>query len=461
MKTLSAVLKNKMRKTIPSLFAITAMCMSHLAGAQNVTINAKLASPVILPNETQSNFLKVALIGDKIKSDDRKVINLTLVIDKSGSMEGDRIQKAKEAAILAVNQLDKHDILSIVTYDDVAEVIIPATKLTDKAEMIQLIENRIDADGGTALFAGLSKGLVEVDKFKHTNQINRIILLSDGQANVGPSSTHELGELGVIAAKQSIAVTTIGLGEGYNESLMAAIASYSDGNHAYVQNSDDLDKIFVKEFDDVMSVIAQNVVVNIELENGAKPIRLWGREGTIDGNTVRVKLNQLYANQEKYVLLELQSPTEKTTQSVKSDGKVSVAKVYITYDDLYQERRVEENQLLAIEFNDDKEKVQMAQQQDVIVESLIQQNTERRKEAVNYLKSGDKAAAESSLNASYEYLEQNLSGITDGAAAAKLRTQIENEKSVLSEMQNPAASAPVLEKKITEDVYKTNQQQRK
>lgn len=461
MKTRFKVTVGTVKKTIYSTILMSVLCFSQLSLAQNVSINAKLASPVILPNELQSNFLKVSLLGDQLKSENRKAINLTLVIDKSGSMDGDRIQKAKEAAILAVNQLDKNDIFSIVAYDDTAEVIIPATKLTNKPEMISLIGKKIFADGGTALFAGLSKGLVEVDKFKDPNQINRIILLSDGQANVGPSSTQELSELGIIAAKQSIAVTTIGLGEGYNESLMAAIASYSDGNHAYVQNSDDLDRIFVKEFDDVMSVVAQNVVVNIELENGAKPIRLWGREGVIDGNTVRVKLNQLYANQEKYVLLELQSPTEESNDVAKNDGKISIAKVYVTYDDLYQERLIEERQSLAIEFTSNKEKVQMAQQQDVLVESIIQQNTERRKEAVSYLKSGDKASAESSLNAGYDMLESQLGNITDEAAAKLLRKQIENEKSVLQEMQSPAASSAVLEKKITQEVYETKQQQRK
>jgi Ca-activated chloride channel family protein len=107
----------------------------------------------------------------------------------------------------------------------------------------------------------------------------------------------------------------MGIGEGYNEDLMAAIAQYSDGNHVFVQNTDALEKAFAHEFGDVMSVVAQDVMVEIKVDNGAKPLRLLGREGDIHGNTVSVKLNQLYANQEKYVMLEVLPAKGDATQS--------------------------------------------------------------------------------------------------------------------------------------------------
>lgn len=80
---------------------------------------------------------------------------------------------------------------------------------------------------------------------------------------------------------------------------MTAIAGYSDGNHTFVANSADLEKAFTKEFQDVMSVVAQDIVVQIKTGDKVKPVRLLGRDGDILGNTVNVKLNQLYSNQEK------------------------------------------------------------------------------------------------------------------------------------------------------------------
>ena len=113
--------------------------------------------------------------------------------------------------------------------------------------------------------------------------MNRVILLSDGQANVGPKSATELGELGMSLGKEGISVTTIGLGAGYNEDLMANLAGYSDGNHAFVENAEDLVRIFNYEFGDVLSVVAQDLVIRIQLMDGVRPMRLLGRDGEILG----------------------------------------------------------------------------------------------------------------------------------------------------------------------------------
>jgi Ca-activated chloride channel family protein len=147
-----------------------------------------------------------------------------------------------------------------------------------------------------------------VRKFLDRQRVNRIILLSDGQANVGPSSPSELGNLGASLIKEGISVTTLGLGVDYNENLMTQLAQKSDGNHYFIENTTDLARQFGYEFDDVLSVVAQEVTVRITCSEGVRPIRVLGRESDITGQTVTTYLNQVYGNQEKFVLLELETP---------------------------------------------------------------------------------------------------------------------------------------------------------
>ena len=261
---------------------------SHAEPIKQIQVRSELSSPIILEGNPEANYLKISLTGQKVDTNKRVPLNLAIVIDRSGSMGGDRIEKAREAAIFAVNLLNEEDTLSIVAYDNEAEVIVPASKVKDKQKIIQLINKNVIAGGGTALFAGLSKGIKQVENQLTKDKVNRIILLSDGQANVGPSSVNELSELAIIAAKKNIAITTMGIGSGYNELLMSSIASYSDGNHVFVNNSSELENVFVHEFTDVMSTVAQDVVITIQLKEGVKPVRLLGRDGVIKGNQVTV-----------------------------------------------------------------------------------------------------------------------------------------------------------------------------
>src|SRR5690606_35247421 len=113
-------------------------------------------------------------------------------------------------------------------------------------------------------------------------------LLSDGQANVGPSSPNELGRLGEASGKRGISITTIGLGLGYNEDLMAQLAMRSDGNHGFAETGDELIAMFNHELGDVLSVIGQDVDIEIEFDKGVRPLRGLNRDIEIRGNKARM-----------------------------------------------------------------------------------------------------------------------------------------------------------------------------
>ncbi len=322
-----------------TLFSIVVMMlfgkvMPMTVYADQIQLKATLSTPVMLAEQKQTVFLHVTLIGLATEKQRVAPSNVALVIDKSGSMSGEKIRRAKDAAMMAVERLHKNDIIAVVTYDHHANILSPATKAQNK-EMITMAINRLNAGGSTALYDGVEKGAKEVRKFLDRKRVNRMVLVSDGLANVGPSTPRELGILGATLGEESIAVTTIGLGLGYNEDLMAQLAEKSGGNHAFAENAKDLIRFFDHEFGDIFSVVAQEVNITIMGVDGVRPLRVLGREAKIEDQQVSIKLNQLYSDQEKYVLIELEVPASQADQERLIAG---VAVVYRNLENDISER---------------------------------------------------------------------------------------------------------------------------
>ena len=437
---------------IIKIFALLGLSVCSLFGHaqinKQIQVRSELSSPIILEGTPETNYLKVSLSGQNIDSKKRVPINLAIVIDKSGSMSGQRIEKAREAAILAVNMLNKNDTLSIVAYDSEAKVIVPATKVDNKLRIIGLINENIYAGGGTALFAGLSKGIKQVVNQLTKDKVNRIILLSDGQANIGPSSVDELSQLAIIAAKKNIAITTLGIGSDYNELLMSSIASYSDGNHVFVNNSADLENVFVHEFTDLMSAIAQDVVITIQLKNGVKPVRLLGRDGVIKGNEITVKMNQLFSNQEKYVLLEV----------IPDKGKVgqekTLAQVDLKYDNLLENKTENETQEVRISYTKDKKMVDDAIHHDVVVETELQKVALENEKALELYNQGKRDEAQQLLRENGEALKaiSAQSPTMSMSDKERIENQARKNKTLAESVQKPDFS-----KTLTEEQFQLKQ----
>ena len=437
---------------IIKIFALLGLSVCSLFGHaqinKQIQVRSELSSPIILEGTPETNYLKVSLSGQNIDSKKRVPINLAIVIDKSGSMSGQRIEKAREAAILAVNMLNENDTLSIVAYDSEARVIVPATKVDNKLRIIGLINENIYASGGTALFAGLSKGIKQVENQLTKDKVNRIILLSDGQANIGPSSVDELSQLAIIAAKKNIAITTLGIGSDYNELLMSSIASYSDGNHVFVNNSADLENVFVHEFTDLMSAIAQDVVITIQLKNGVKPVRLLGRDGVIKGNEITVKMNQLFSNQEKYVLLEV----------IPDKGKVgqekTLAQVDLKYDNLLENKTENETQVVRISYTKDKKMVDDAIHHDVIVETELQKVALENEKALELYNQGKRDEAQQLLRENSEALKaiSAQSPTMSMSDKERIENQARKNKTLAESVQKPDFS-----KTLTEEQFQLKQ----
>jgi Ca-activated chloride channel family protein len=293
--------------------------------ADTITLDARLAQPVMKDGVAARNYLRVAVGGCRPEpAKARAPVNVAFVIDRSGSMQGDRIAQAREAAITAVNRLQASDIASVVIFDDTVDVLVPAQPVANPGLYADLVR-RVGARGSTAIHAGVLTGAAEVRKSKDAGRLNRVVLLSDGQANVGPRRPDDFALLGRALLAEGISVSTIGLGLGYNEDLMLALARSSDGNHAFARDPSDLIHIFNREFNDVLAACAHTVSIDIEMTPGIRAVKALSRDGAIAGSTAKFNLNQVYAATEHYVLLEVEVDKALAVVGEREMGTVKVA----------------------------------------------------------------------------------------------------------------------------------------
>ncbi|MCK6573803.1 VWA domain-containing protein [Myxococcota bacterium] len=389
------------------------------AGVAPLSLSTRLSAPLLPAGQLGTAYLKVELAGAPLQLATRPPVNVALVIDKSGSMQGTKIERAREAAIQAIRKLGPQDIVSIVTYDTTVAVVAPATKASDQETLIRAIRG-IHAGGDTALFAGVTKGAAEVRKFLERGRVNRVLLLSDGLANVGPSSPAELGALGASLVREGISVTTFGLGLGYNEDLMTELARQSDGNHAFIEDAANLAQFFDLELGTAVAVVAQDVQLRLDCGPGVRPVRVLGRPAEIIGQLVTTSMNQIYAAQRQHLLLEVEvSPGAQHERR-------QVAAVSVTYGDLKTRTSEMLSGEAAVTFTNDRAAAERATDRSVMVSAVELIANERNALAVSLRDRGEVQRAREVLRDNAAYLQSNSVQL-DAPALEMLRKENESD----------------------------------
>ena len=214
-------------------------------------------------------------------SEQRTPVNIGLVIDRSGSMDGIKLQYAIEAANYAIDQLKSTDKVSVVAYDDTVRTVFKATCPTNKDHIKHAI-NQIRAGNRTALHAGWVQGGIEVSEALEKEYMNRVLLLSDGLANVGETdpSTIEKQVRGLV--ERGVSTSTIGVGQDYNEDLMSAMARGGSGNYWFIKSPQQLPAIFQQELQGLSAVVGKNVELKIVGKEGITLLKVYNELASID-----------------------------------------------------------------------------------------------------------------------------------------------------------------------------------
>ena len=199
----------------------------------------------------------------------RLPLNLALVLDRSGSMEGEKkMPFAREAAMFAVRQLLTTDRVSVTVFDEMIETIVPNTAAEDKPAIVKRIE-RVKPRGSTDLHGGWAEGARQADSHRIDGGINRVLLLSDGLANQGVTDPNAIAAEARGLAARGISTTTLGVGDDYNEDLMEAMAKAGDGHYYYIESPVQLVDIFQTELQGLMATVGQKVSLGLDIQGGA------------------------------------------------------------------------------------------------------------------------------------------------------------------------------------------------
>ncbi len=435
-----------------------ALLLAPPAHAATVEVEAKLGQTVVNIEKPGRVYLRLSLKTlASARAERRTPLNIALVLDRSGSMQGDRLVAAKDAATMALSRMSADDTVALVAFNHNVDVLQPAARLGSSFSSLKSDIDGLRADGTTAIYAGVVEGGREASRYLSRDKVNRVILMSDGLANVGPQTPKELGDLGRELASQGVTVSTIGLGLDYNEDLMQRLAAASDGNHAFVERPGDLVEIFNKEFGDALSVAAQDITIIIECRPGWRPIRLLGREGEISGNRVTVKLAQLQEKNERYVVLELEP------QSGQTAGEADVAEIGVDYLDIGANARGEVKSQVRARLSASDSETEASLDKGVMAQVTAQIATEENEKAVLLRDKGDVAAAKKALEDNAAYIKRSKDAYATGAGAAPAPSVSALDK---LEEQNRAAANNLDEKEwsktrksMRSDQHKTKVQQ--
>lgn len=241
----------------------------------------------------------------------RPPIGLAFVIDRSGSMGGDRLVAARGAAARAVERLHPDDVVSVVAFDGIVETVAAPDRRSRHPQLVAAVD-AIEAGGSTNLSGGWLRGR---EHMQHAQGLigslpgssRRVVLLTDGHANMGITDPSTLVELARTARRMGITTTTIGVGDGYDDALLRAMADAGGGNAWYIERPDQSQDVLAEELGNLLSVSAQGVTARLELDAAVSVIVVhsdWPASHPANG-VFQFDLGDLYAAEPKPLLFEL------------------------------------------------------------------------------------------------------------------------------------------------------------
>ncbi|HEX8688193.1 MAG TPA: VWA domain-containing protein, partial [Pyrinomonadaceae bacterium] len=283
-----------------------------------------------------------------LASDRRQLppVNLSLVIDRSGSMaDADKLSRVKEALLTLVTQLRETDTLALVVFDSEAQVLRPARAVGDREEVRRLIRG-LEPGSSTNIHAGLMLGYREALKNFDRGATNRVVLLTDGIANQGVTDPAQIARESLSFNDRGVDLSTIGVGLDLNKDLLRELAKSGRGLFHFVADAQDIEKVFLKEVQSLVAPVATEPDLEVEYGPGLELAHVYGYEPARAAGAVKIKLDNMNQGLTQVVLMRFRV---RPAAPDAAPARPSV-RVKFSYYDLEQKRRVvkEEEAPLAV-----------------------------------------------------------------------------------------------------------------
>jgi Ca-activated chloride channel homolog len=293
-------------------------------------LDGRLGHATLPGLRTNETFLLVEVTAPEATSvDARAPVNLSIAIDRSGSMKGQRLTNAIAAARGMLSRLRPDDTISLVAYDDEAQLLVAPTTV-DRIDRLgfERALSGLQSGGHTCMSCGLDLARAQVRR--RGGAINRILLLSDGVANRGLTTAAEMRLLGDVARGEQTAITSIGVDLDYDERMLFAVSQASNGNHYFVEDPLGLPAVFEREAANLVGTMADRVDVDVELQPGVELLEVVARGHRQEGNRVALSFGSFNAGDDKSALLRVRVPA--------GMGARTLADVRLRYRDLTEDR---------------------------------------------------------------------------------------------------------------------------
>ncbi|MCC6553465.1 MAG: von Willebrand factor type A domain-containing protein [Polyangiaceae bacterium] len=226
------------------------------------------------------HFLRVGVQGKRVSLKERTPVHLVYLVDTSGSMHSpDKIGLAKKSLKLLTDSLKPGDTVALCTYAGSVREVLAPTGIESKGKILAAIED-LTASGSTAMSSGIDLAYNLASRTLVKGHVNRVVVLSDGDANVGPTSHEEILKTIKAAKTKGITLSTVGFGNGnYKDTMMERLANEGDGNYYYIDSDAQAKRVFSEQVGGTLQVIARDVKIQVEFDPSVvKSYRLIGYE---------------------------------------------------------------------------------------------------------------------------------------------------------------------------------------
>jgi Ca-activated chloride channel family protein len=416
----------------------------------SLAMQGRLSHPVVSPGASEI-FLAVDLSGFQLPGAERSPVNLALVIDRSGSMSGYKLEQAKAAARHLVRQLRDPDRLAIVHYgSDVRTLPSAQATASGREKMIAWID-AIRDEGGTNIGAALSAAQGQLAGAQSDFKVSRMILISDGQPTEGMVDSSQLIGLAKEIRTQGISLSAIGVGTDFNEDLMHALAEFGSGSYAYLRDASALATVFQKDLQQAGTVVARDVELSIDLPDGVELGEVFGYRATQSARTIRIPLTDFAAGQTERVVarFEIHAPGAGST--------FQVASLKLRYSDLLRSAPGQSTAALSASISSDAREVLSKRDKEAMVYAARARSAFNTERAAAALERGQLREAKALLGANARILaeaEQALGtegGVVGGIAGRVLGGTLAEGREEQKRLYD-AASSPSTPEQISDQV---------
>ncbi len=364
----------------------------------------------------------------------RPTRTLQVVLDRSGSMAGERLGGAVTALLALVDRLDPNDNFGLVTFDTSVELPVPAGPLKNKPAVKSAIAS-INAGGSTDLSAGYLRGVQEARRVVGEAG-GTLLLISDGHANAGIVDPERLASIGAEAYQRGVSTTTLGWGLGYDERIMSAIALGGSGNELFAENSDTAVGLIAGEVAGLLAQTAQAASMLIRLSSHVARVRVINElPTTATDGAVMAELGGFYDGESRKILLTF------TVPALANLGLTEIATLELSYVEVATLKQHTVTIPLHVNVVPGDQAAGRIPDATVRTEVMYQQVQQAKRRASRHLSAGDSAAAMVEIRDAQKLLDEHPSTDLPAAMAADLAEEAQTLRYLAAETERGSMSS--------------------